>query len=157
MELSEIGKVAKKCWVNIPKYFPFVKLDKCVIMPNHIHGIIAIKNKTEFVGTQYLAFTSDHDSEKKNTKCCVPTNRQLMAEYKNRFGPQSNNLSSIIRGFKTGVTMYARKNSIDFHWQPRFHDRIIRDKDELNRIRKYIVDNPLRWSIDRNNSSELFF
>lgn len=45
MQLSKIGKTAKKFWREIPKHFPFVKLDEFVVMPNHVHGIIII-NKT---------------------------------------------------------------------------------------------------------------
>ena len=69
----------------------------------------------------------------------------------NKFGPQSKNLSSIIRGFKIGVTKYANSNSINFAWQPRFHDRIVRNEKELNVIRKYISDNSAKWHLDRYN------
>ncbi len=44
MNLSEIGKIAKKYWQEIPKHFPFVELNEFIIMPNHIHGIIGINN-----------------------------------------------------------------------------------------------------------------
>ncbi len=44
MQLSEIGKIAEKFWLEIPDHFSFVKLDKFIIMPNHIHGIIEIDN-----------------------------------------------------------------------------------------------------------------
>ena len=46
MQLSEIGNIAKKYWLEIPAHFPFVELDAFVIMPNHIHGIIII-NKSD--------------------------------------------------------------------------------------------------------------
>lgn len=42
MELSEIGKIAHKCWLEIPNHFPFVVLDESIIMPDHIHGIVVI-------------------------------------------------------------------------------------------------------------------
>jgi len=42
LELSEVGKIAKKCWLEIPKHFPDAKLDEFTIMPNHFHGIIDI-------------------------------------------------------------------------------------------------------------------
>lgn len=42
MELSEIGKMAEKYWLEIPNHFPFVELDTFLIMPNHVHGIIII-------------------------------------------------------------------------------------------------------------------
>ena len=44
MILNEYGKIAKKYWIEIPKHFLDVKIDEFVIMPNHIHGIIIIKN-----------------------------------------------------------------------------------------------------------------
>ena len=37
---------------------------------------------------------------------------------------------------------------MSFDWQPRFHDRIIRGKNSLENIRKYIRDNPLNWEKD---------
>ena len=135
MKLSEIGKIAKQCWLEIPKHFPFVNLDEHIIMPNHIHGIIEIDKvgtqNIRTVGTQNLVF--------------------LQSGYKNKFGPQSKNLSSIIRGFKIGVTKYANNNNINFQWQPRFHDRIIRNEKELDTIRKYISDNPAKWHLDKDN------
>jgi REP element-mobilizing transposase RayT len=80
----------------------------------------------------------------------------LQGGYKNKFGPQSGNLSSVIRGYKAAVKSFATSNNIEFGWQPRFHDRIIRDEDEMNRIRKYIVENPDNWFRDYNNKEDLF-
>ncbi len=77
-------------------------------------------------------------------------------EYKNQFGPQAKNLASIIRGFKIGVTNYANKNRIEFKWQTRFHDRIIRNDDELNNARQYILDNPQKWELNKNNTEDLY-
>jgi len=39
----------------------------------------------------------------------------------------------------------------DFKWQRNYYEHIIRDEDELNRIREYIIYNPLRWGFDRDN------
>jgi REP element-mobilizing transposase RayT len=35
-------------------------------------------------------------------------------------------------------------------WQSRFHEHIIRNKPELNKIREYIINNPLNWETDEN-------
>ncbi len=70
-------------------------------------------------------------------------------KYKNQFAPQSKNLASIIRGYKSAVTTYARKNGIIFDWQPRFHDHIIRSMDEYHRISNYILNNPTKWYNDK--------
>jgi len=69
----------------------------------------------------------------------------------NQFGPQSRNLASIIRGFKIGVKKWANNNKFNFFWQPRFYNHIIRNEKSLNNIRRYIIDNPINWSEDRNN------
>ena len=68
---------------------------------------------------------------------------------KNKFGPQSQNLASIIRGYKTGVTKYARNHHIGFAWQSRFHDHIIRNEMEYQRIKNYIINNPINWKGDK--------
>lgn len=41
---TDIGRIAKQCWHEIPKHYPFVELDAFVLMPNHVHGIIRITN-----------------------------------------------------------------------------------------------------------------
>lgn len=130
MEYSEIGEIAKQCWLEIPKHFSFVKLDEWIVMPNHVHGI--------------LFFTDHCDNERRDAKFCVST---INAKTKNgnSFGPQSMNLASVVRGFKIGVTKYARQNlKIDDIWQPRFYDRIIRNELELNHERDYIIENPTK-------------
>jgi putative transposase len=68
---------------------------------------------------------------------------------KNKFGSQSKNLASILRGFKSAVTTYARINDITFGWQPRFHDHIITTNEEYLRIADYIINNPSNWQKDK--------
>jgi len=144
MNVSDIGKIANQFWQEIPKHFPFVNLDEFIIMPNHVHGIIEINwniiDKPESVETQN--FASLHGVEYK--------------QYKNKFGPQSKNLSSIIRGFKVGVKKYATMNNVNFAWQSRFYDHIIRNDESLNKIREYVITNPKMWERDRNNLENVF-
>jgi len=64
------------------------------------------------------------------------------------FGPQSQNLPSIIRGYKIGVKKYATMNNIDFGWQPRYNDHIIRDNQSFDRIQNYINTNIKNWKND---------
>src|SRR3989338_3115843 len=40
--LSNIGKIARDCWLDISNHFPNASLDEWVVMPNHVHGIIVI-------------------------------------------------------------------------------------------------------------------
>jgi REP element-mobilizing transposase RayT len=133
MHLNELGEIAKKCWKEIPEHYPFVILDEFVVMPNHVHGIIIINkiNIDESVETQNFASLQ---------------NRETKTKPKNKFGPQSQNLAAIIRGFKIGVTKYAKQNNIPFNWHPRFHDRVLRmENNELALKRYYIKNNPSQW------------
>ena len=54
-------------------------------------------------------------------------------------------LGSVIRGLKARVTKYANDNKIQFAWLGRYNDRIIRNKNEMNRIAEYITNNPIKW------------
>ena len=140
MQLSEIGKMANKYWDEIPEHFPFVKLDAFVVMPNHVHGIIIIDkpdNGTGNVDTQNFAY--------------LPQSKQ-QTRFKNKFGPQSKNLASIIRGYKIGVTKNAKKIDANWAWQPRYYDHIIRNNISFERIRNYILLNPQKWNDDKFNN-----
>ncbi|MBM4422404.1 MAG: hypothetical protein FJ030_03300 [Chloroflexi bacterium] len=131
MNLSALGQSAQDCWDEIPVHFPFVELGEFVVMPNHVHGVVVINKPdgaTTSVETQDIASLRDQP--------------------RNRFGPQSQNLASIIRGYKIGVTKFARRNHIPFEWQARYHDRVIRNAEELYRIQQYILSNPQNWEED---------
>ena len=143
--LSEIGIQAEKCWQEIPSHFPFVVQDSYIIMPNHIHGIIIIDKTVE---TQDVAC---NNKETQNIASLRHGNQKF-----NKFGPQSGNLGSIIRGFKIGVKKWTIQNNIQFDWQSRFYDHVIRNMNELNRIRQYIIENPLKWELEQNNPENLF-
>lgn len=130
MELSNIGKIAHQCWEEIPVHFPFVILGEFVVMPDHVHGIVVI-DKT---------ITDDANNVDTQDLAYLP-----LPKTTNKFGPQSKNLASIIRGFKIGVTKSARLINSNFGWQSRYHDRIIRDQSEHDRIALYIQNNPMNW------------
>ena len=160
MQLLEIGEMADKFWLEIPEHFPFVKLDVHVVMPNHVHGIIVIdktddgRNGIELNdGNNDGGNVGNNDGRNVETQnfASLPPPQQPSTnkpQPKNKFGPQSQNLASIIRGYKTGVTKYARNNNIDFGWQSRFHDHIIRNNAEYQRIKNYIIKNPKKWNDD---------
>jgi len=128
MKYDILGEVAIKLWLAIPAHYHYVLLDEFVVMPNHIHGILMInRNVKNNVATQHIA--------------SLQFKRQTLRHY-NKFAPQSDNLAAIIRGYKIGVKKFAVINDLDFWWQSRFYDKIIRNKDDLSRIREYIKNNP---------------
>lgn len=125
--LSSIGKIIEEDWQLTPKIRPNVKLDDWVIMPNHIHGIIVITHG--IVGRNRYTDETGRDN--------------------NRFGPQSNHLPAIVRGFQSAAARRVHENGYhDFAWHSRIHDHIIRNEQDLLRIRAYIRDNQVKWHED---------
>jgi REP element-mobilizing transposase RayT len=108
-----------------------------VVMPDHFHAILGIGNNPyNSLGKTGHDFGESGDLSSRDTSECA-----------NRFGFQSKNLASIMRGFKSAVTMNARKINPDFEWQPRFHEKIIRNSKAHDNITQYILLNPYRVKI----------
>ncbi len=123
MQLNEYGWIAANEWLQTGVVRPNVELDAFVVMPNHIHGIIILNN----VGA---------------TRRVAPTTLQ------------SNSIGAIVGQFKSIVTKQINgiRNSSGLPvWQRNYYEHIIRNEDELNRVREYIINNPLRWADDENN------
>ena len=148
--LSDLGQFAERCWREIPIHFPFVQLDEFIIMPNHVHGIIIINKSDDMSSVETQNLASLQLSSKRNLQ---KTQNLASLQSSSKYGPQSKNIASIIRGYKIGVTKYSSNNNISFKWQPRFFDHIIRDDKSLQKIREYIVNNPINWQDDEMNQS----
>jgi len=123
---TKLGALVDKCWQQIPQHFNHVAIDTFIVMPNHLHGILNLIEPRR--GTIYRAPTEGFG---KPTRGSVP---------------------SIIRAFKAAVTREWRdvtKEESAIVWQRNYYEHTIRGEDELNRLRRYIVENPLRWAHDR--------
>lgn len=131
MILNGYGKIAQQCWLGIPKHFPNVELDKFVIMPNHIHGIIVIHSD---VGAP-LAGVQNNEAGASP----APTVGNIIGAYKSIV------VNRCLKIFKENG-LYMRKI-----WQRNYYEHIIRNEYELNKIREYIVNNPLKWELDIEN------
>ena len=162
MVLSEIGQWAWQCAEKIETTNDNVFVPEFVVMPNHVHLIVIMGNTDDLrlprcdrlpqcdsptntdddgnhedwdVGLPYHDSRTDNDSEineemQRRAHCC-------------------SRLSHMIGQFKSAVTKYANEHDIPFAWQPRFHDHIIRNGVEMNRIAYYIQNNPMKWELDR--------
>jgi REP element-mobilizing transposase RayT len=138
MILSETGKIARNCWLEIPDHFSFVKLDEFVVMPDHFHGIISIEKKSINIGPGPHADPDIPDPEEPGSVIITPGQKRFR-------NPGKNNISSIVGSFKSAVSRLARKVDPNFGWQSRFHDHIIRDEKDFKKIERYIKFNPKNW------------
>ena len=126
---TPLGERVLQGWHAIPAFAPFVTLDAFVLMPDHVHGLLLF-DKPEPAGSS------------------VPG--------KAAFAPQRDNLAAIVRGFKAGVSSFARSHAMAFNWQSRFYDRVVRSDEELSRIRAYILANPDRWAVEQHGEEWIF-
>jgi REP element-mobilizing transposase RayT len=157
MELSEVGRIVEQEWLKTIEMRPDMNLDiSCfVVMPNHFHAIVCIgeneynKHKTVGIPVETHCCASVEKTHTDSRVSETHSSASLKNTYTaNKFGSQSHNLASIIRGFKSGVTKNARKSNPNFAWQARYHDHIIRSSEEFIRISHYIYTNVENWEQD---------
>ena len=141
MELSKRGEIVKSELLKTFEIRKNIKLSEWVIMPNHLHILMEIKNQINN-NTETLL-----DLNNVETPCMASL--QPKNKYK-RLNQKSNQLiSKIIQQFKSAVTRQINPKTIFFGWQTRFHDHIIKNEKELLIVKNYIINNPINWQKDK--------
>ncbi len=151
MQPNEAGQIVETAWTSLPQRFPNIELDACVIMPNHLHGIVV-------VGATLVAAQDASGANYRAGINPAPTNDSIRA--KTNPAPT---LGHVVGAFKSITTHAYIQGVYDCGWSPfdkrvwqrNYYEHIIRSEIELNAIRKYIVDNPARWEQDRDNPIHL--
>ena len=133
MLLNANGEIVLKEWLKTPEIRHEIKMDEYVIMPNHFHAIVFIEGR----GDRPVARPDGQNS--------IPSET-------GRLKPAS--IGAFIGGFKSSVTL--RINGIRQTpgvpvWQRNYYEHVIRNEDELNEIRQYILTNPVKWALDCEN------
>jgi len=137
-EFPELATIVDEEWRRIPERFSNAIVDEYIIMPNHFHGIVVIGdgmgNKTD--------------------GCPKPGYPQEVSLQK----AERADLANIVGAFKSlSANAWLRVikskdiNARGKFWQANYYEHVIRNEDELNRIRTYIADNPLQWELDWEN------
>ncbi len=152
MILNDAGHIAQNCWLEIPNHYPNVILDEFIIMPNHIHGIIIINAGANDNSPINVGANNNSPRQANNNS---PRQINNNSPQPSSFRSPSGTIGSIVRGFKIGVTKWFRQNTDIYDvWQRNYYEHIIRNEQELDRIRKYIINNPLKWELDKNYSKK---
>lgn len=139
--LSPLGEIVRQCWMQIPEHFQQASLAEFVVMPNHLHGIIALRSRKRNgegrVGARYIVSSS------------------VQAHTPERFQkPVRGSIPTIVRTFKAAVTRAAQK-SLGWKgeiWQRNYFERVLRDGKEYADASRYILENPMRWKWDKENA-----
>lgn len=124
MILNDAGKMVQMAWDDLPNHYGHIKLDTFIIMPNHIHGIIALTN----VGTGLKP---------------APTGK--------RHGLPE--IVRALKTFSARHINEKRKTPGTKIWQRNYWEHIIRNENEYRRITQYIINNPKKWEQDKLNGS----
>jgi REP element-mobilizing transposase RayT len=135
---SRYRQVAEDTWRWLGEHFADVVVDEFVVMPNHLHGVL-ILNGVEIADSRpsRRAPTAEGVAQMRKVK---PVGRLVGA-----FKTVSTNRINQMRG--TPGTQV---------WQRNFYDRVVRSERELDRIRRYIYDNPAMWAEDPENPTAVF-
>jgi putative transposase len=133
VRLSPVGEIARACWVDIPNHFPGVKVDTFIVMPNHMHGILAIEQRA---------------------RRAVPLrNDERLEAFRE---PVPGSVPTMVRSYKSSVTKLVRDSVGDRAmqvWQSNYFERVLRNGEEFSNASRYILENPAMWHLDTNYPS----
>ena len=159
MQLNEIGRIVVDCWNHIPQHFPSVELYESIVMPNHIHGIIAwgIPKPEDSHPPKTVGAGSPRPSQTgppfENTGNVGAGSPRPFQNNPNRINETpSPSLGKIMAYFKYQSTKRINqryRTPGTRLWQRNYHDHIIRDDPDLQRLREYIQINPTKWELDQ--------
>jgi len=145
MRLNPFGRIVRDEWHRIERVRDNVTLDAFVVMPNHVHGVIVITGDAD-----------DSDGTGGgNSDRCRDMARRVPTGPTRRFGkPRPGSLPTIVGAFKSAATrrINRRRNTPGASvWQRNYYEHVVRGRRDLDRIRRYIRQNPARWHRDRNH------
>ena len=140
--------MAEAVWHELPQHYPGVNVDAFVVMPNHVHGIILLEGAgadpyVNHVGAGAPARPAPtHAGQPQGV---APTKMMSLPDVVQRF----KSLTTV--KYRWGVRQDGWPPFPGRLWQRNYYEHVIRDEEELNRIRQYIVDNPQNWAHDIEN------
>lgn len=149
MRLNANGEIVAERWRWLADQYRHVQLDAWVIMPNHFHGILILADDRRGGSRPAPTITAPDD---------IPTSTTTARDNVSAPGPDETkrkSLDQLIGAFKTVSAKHInqlRQTPGAPVWQRNYYDHIVRNDRELNAIRRYIRDNPAKWTLDRDNA-----
>ena len=127
------GGLIRRVWHHLPGRFRGVRLDAFIVMPNHVHGLLFLP------GSVGAGLAPPHDSAARGEPGAAS---------------RAPTLADVVRAFKSisavRVNRALRRTGLPL-WQRDYYEHVVRDQDELARLRQYIAENPLKWDEDVDN------
>lgn len=155
MELNNSGIIAHKMLQRIPNMHNNIVLDQFVVMPNHLHAIIAIVDQISVGNASEPKIKNTKEIENSTNDIKIAENLNMRSEINTTNDRTKMEIPKIIQSYKSEVTKRIKnisgnksKSSI---WQKSYYDRIIRNEKEFENIQEYIFYNPIKWNLDIEN------
>jgi REP element-mobilizing transposase RayT len=121
--LNKYGKIAEQQLMALTKKFSNADINEYIIMPDHVHAIVQIKNPYEAL-----------ESNITRRNMLLP---KIIGFYKMNVAKQINLAKS-----SQGLSL----------WQHSYFEHIIRSEQELYKIKEYILNNPAKWNmVEKDN------
>ena len=132
LELLPCGKIAEKHLKQLDAFYDNIQIDRYVIMPNHIHLLLFVKDNPPATPENGPSTTPENGP----SRTPVPT------------GEAETLQNSIVSRFVSTFKRFSNKELGYNIWQSRFNDHIIRNRQDYEKHLTYICENPLRWHYD---------
>jgi REP element-mobilizing transposase RayT len=168
MRLNDAGKMVYDVWNDLPAFYPGVQTDAFIVMPNHIHGIIILvgagPRACPDAGPRACPDAGPRACPDSGPRACPDSGPRAYPGQPQEMGqPQgvarTMGLPDVVHRFKTMTTKRYADGVKRLGWEPfrgrlwqrNYYEHIIRNEESLNRIREYILTNPMRWALDHEN------
>ena len=137
IRLSPVGRAAERYWTEIPAHFKSAGLDEFVVMPNHVHGIVAIHGDRMRDADRARPTSRENIASQRGVETrdlvSLQTRSSISRQSVGKFGPLTpGSFPAIIQAYKSTVTRWCRENGdASFCWQPRFYDQYHPQRSKL--------------------------
>lgn len=154
--LSPLGEQVKACWFDIPSYYPEVSVIKLCIMPDHIHGVLFVKeNMPHHLGTIINGFKSGTRKAARELGIITATlspSPQPSPTVKYTEASTLSVPSVLYTEASPQSTPPQSHHALGVLWEPGYNDRILLQEGQLQRMLDYLDDNPRRLLLKQAHS-----
>jgi len=137
MRKNKAGWMIQKEWLCLQNNFSRVELYQFIVMPNHFHGILFIteSNVGEGLVPSHQSLHGRNTPPERASTRDAPTLSEIVGVFK----------SKTTNKYIQGVKEHNWPAYHDRLWQRPFYDRVIRNENELDKLREYIHHNVSKW------------
>lgn len=170
MVLNELGHIAHNEWQKLTERYLNMDLGAFQIMPNHIHGIILLKDtslgtgftpvQNEMISQNEMKFQNEMEFQNNDGICTIERhgenerNGETTIEVTARVATTAA-IPDIVGAYKSLVAngclaiFKSYNQTMGKLWQRNYYEIIIRNEKSYQNISEYIINNPTKWQNDK--------